>query len=101
MKDDAVTTDTKSALPELPELQRLKVQNLFLQQKLCREQLNALTYRFLQTPQPKALEERVEELNKQLNLVAADIFSSLRIDPQAYLLNVEDGIFVLRNGIRS
>ena|ERR1043166_4164772 len=88
-------------LPKVDEVQRLRLHNLILQQQVYREQINALILQFLQTSQPKGLQEKVEELTKQVNSLAAEIFTGAHLDPQEYQFNVETGVFVERNGIRS
>jgi hypothetical protein len=84
------------SIPKVPELERLQLHNLFLEQQVCREQLNVLTLQFLQTMQPKALQERIERITSQINTLAQRVFADARIDAQAYQLNVEEGAFVRR-----
>ena len=92
---DAVTD--KTTFPAVPELDRLRLQNLFLQQQVCREQLNVLTLQFLQTPQLKALQERIDEMTQQINALAAKLFADAKVDAQQYQFNLEDGTFVARS----
>lgn len=87
----------EAVIPALSELDRLRLQNLVVQQQLCQEQLNVLTLQFLQTAEPKALHDRVEELTRQINAVAGQMFAACKLDPQRYQLNVNEGIFVERS----
>jgi len=95
---DEDPTETHS-LPEVSELARLKLHNFILQQQLCREQLNGLVLQFLQTPKPKEFQDKLENLTRQVNEMAADLYSSTGVDPQQYQFDVEKGVFVARSEI--
>lgn len=96
VKSEAANVDD-IAIPTVPELDRLRLHNLVLQHQVLREQLNVLTLQFLQTPQPNALQERVEDVTKQINGMAERLFAEANLDPRRYQLNVEDGRFVERS----
>jgi hypothetical protein len=97
VQDDALEVGDAPATGKIPELDRLQLHNLLLQQQLCREQLNALTLQFLQTVQPRALQERIEEIGRQINILGERVFADAHVDAQAYQLNLEDGSFVSRS----
>lgn len=80
-------------LPGISEVQCLRIQNLFLQQQICQCQLNALTLQFLQTREPRALQERVDELTSQLNALADRMFAEYGVDSGLYQLDIERGVF--------
>jgi len=88
---------TKTASPRtIPEVDRLKIHNLFLQQQLLRQQLNALISQFLQAPEPRALQERIDELVNQTNALVTSVFVSSGIDPNEYQFNVHTGEFIAK-----
>jgi hypothetical protein len=82
--------------PRVPEVVRLRLQNLFLQQQVCREQLNVLTLQFLQTGPPKVIQDRIEELTRRINSIAQQIFTDARLDSSRYQFDVDSGTFVER-----
>ncbi len=88
---------TGDSLPRIPELERLKLHNLILQQQLQHEQLNGLILKFLQTTQPRELQEKIEDITRRINEMAAEIFSTTGVSPQEYQLNIERGAFVPKN----
>jgi hypothetical protein len=82
--------------PDVPELERLRIHNLYLQQKICHERLNLLTLQFLQTAEPKALQQQIDEFTSQIEALAQRIFSNAELDPRQYQLNIDRGVFVPR-----
>ena len=90
VEDDAV-------VPEVPELERLRLQNLVLQQQLSRERLNVLTLQLLQSPEPRALRDRIEELTQQTSDLGHRLFAEAGLDPRLFELNVESGTFSQRS----
>jgi hypothetical protein len=82
---------------QVPELERLSLQNLFLQQQVWREQLNVLTLQFLQTANPKTLQDRIEVVTHQINALADKIFADANLDPAEYQLDVLAGTFIARS----
>jgi hypothetical protein len=91
---EGLSLTTEPHLHKVPEFERLKIHNLFLQQLLLREQLRALICRFLQTPEAKVLQDKIDGLAKEINAVAAEIFASSRVDANEYQFNVETGKFI-------
>ena len=83
-------------VPKIPEIERLRLQNLLLEQQVSREQLNVLTLQFLQTEPPRELHAKIEHMTRQLNSLAERVFADAQVDPRRYQLNVADGIFVER-----
>ena len=84
----------------MPEIIRLKLHNLVLQQQVCREQLNGMILQFLQTAQPRQVQDQIETLTKQINEMAGELYSSTGVDAQEYQFDVEKGVFVERNRTR-
>lgn len=82
-----------AGLPSISEVQRLRLQNFFLQQQACQCQLNVLTLQFLQTRAPRALQERIDELASQLNALVDDVFAEYGFDSRLYQLDIERGLF--------
>ncbi len=82
--------------PRIDELDRLRLQNVVLQLQLGREQMNVLVAQFLQTPQPRALQERIDGLGTQMNDLVRQIYVTAAVDPERYQVNVVDGTFVPR-----
>jgi hypothetical protein len=85
------------AIPKVPELERLRLHNLFLQQQVCREQLNILTLQFLQTAQARAIQERIDVITRQINEMAERLFAEAHLDALFYQLNVQEGTFIERS----
>lgn len=87
---------THQELPQLPELARLQLQNIFLQQQVAQGQLNTLTAQFLQTPSPRALQTQIDAITSELNATAERLFAEAKVDPRLYQLNIAYGTFVRR-----
>jgi len=92
MDDTAPTTINR----QLSDVDRLQLHNLLLQQQTLRAQLNLLTVQFLQTPEPRALNDRINELTTRINATTEQVFAAHQIDPKMHSLDVERGVFVPR-----
>ena len=80
----------------LPETPKLQLQNLWLQQQLSKEQLNCLILRFLQTTEPRALQDQIDQLASRMEAIARQIFSDFQIDSNLHQINIEHGTVVKR-----
>jgi hypothetical protein len=80
----------------VPDSDLLALHNLLLQQQLVREQLQVLTLRFLKTPDPRALEDRIVQLTAEINATVERLFGAAGLDSRQYQLNANDGSFVKR-----
>ncbi len=81
---------------KLSEAERLKLHNLFLQRQLQQEQLNNLTLRFLQTEQPKSIQEKIDALGKEINAGVEQACRQVGLNTDEYQINIDDGTFVRR-----
>lgn len=86
-----------SSAKSISELARLRLQNLLLMRQLCEEQLSTLTLRFAQTPEPRALQMRIDELNAVIQNSTSRLFEEENLNPHEYQLDVNSGAFVRRS----
>ena len=78
----------------LSELEHLRLRNLWLQHRLLRERLNGLISQFLQTAEPRTLQDGIEMLTREINTAAAAAFAARGLDPKECRLHVDLGVFV-------
>jgi GTP-dependent phosphoenolpyruvate carboxykinase len=79
-----------TGVAKVPELERLKLHNLVLQQQMWREQLHVMSL------QSQALQTRIDTVVEQINALTERIFADAQLDAQSYQLNIDNGTFVVR-----
>jgi phosphoribosylaminoimidazole-succinocarboxamide synthase len=80
----------------IPEIERLGLQNLFLQLTVYREQLNNLISQLLISPQPRKLQDKIDEITAEINARAQEVFSSAGVNPKEFKFDVNRGTFIRR-----
>jgi len=78
----------------LSDIDRLRLQLAVQKHQSCRQQLNNLVLQFLQTPAARDLQTRLDELAKEPEALAKELFARFGVSASEYDLNVDQGAFV-------
>lgn len=81
----------------LSDIDRLRLQLAVQRHQTCRQQLNNLVLQFLQSPAARDLQTRLDELAKEPEALAQELFARFGVSATEYDLNVDQGTFIPKN----
>jgi regulator of replication initiation timing len=95
-----IGTPASEPVSVVEETVRLQLQNVHLRQQLLREQINGLVLQFLQTSQPRALQQQLEAAIQEGQTLIVATFAAAGLKPEDYRLDLATGRFTPNQQLR-